>query len=64
MSIWQNITANPQTSIAGVLIAVVTIAGVLSQQGVTLGNIGTGTVVTLIAALATALLGLVARDPS
>jgi hypothetical protein len=58
-----NIWQHPRTSVAGVLIALVTIAGVLSQQGVTLGHAGAGTVVSLIGALATALLGLLARDP-
>ena len=52
-----------KTSLAGILLATATVAGVLSQQGVTLGNAGTGTVVGLIAALAVALLGLVAKDP-
>jgi hypothetical protein len=59
-----NIWNHPKTSAAGVLIAVVTMAGVLSQQGVTLGAAGSGTVITLVSALATALLGLLARDPS
>ena len=59
-----NIWNHPTTSIAGVLIAVATIAGVLSQQGVTLGTAGTGTIVSLIAGLATALLGLLSKDPS
>lgn len=59
-----NIWNHPQTTIAGLLIAVATIAGVLSQQGITLGTAGTGTVVALVAALATALLGLVSKDPS
>jgi hypothetical protein len=45
------------------LIAVTTVASVLSQQGVTLGAAGGGTVVTLVSAVATALLGLLARDP-
>ncbi len=58
-----NIWEHPRTSAAGLLIAVVTIAGVLSQQGLTLGKAGAGTVVSLISALATALLGLLARDP-
>lgn len=58
-----NIWNHPKTTAAGLLIAVVTIAGVFAQQGVTLGNLGTGTVVTLITAVATALLGLLARDP-
>jgi hypothetical protein len=59
-----NIWNHPKTSAAGLLIAVVTIATVLSQQGVTLGSAGSGTVITLVSALATALLGLLARDPS
>ncbi len=63
MNTVSNIWNHPKTSAAGLLIAVVTVAGVLSQQGVTLGNLGTGTVVSLVTALATALLGLVAQDP-
>jgi hypothetical protein len=59
-----NIWNHPKTSAAGLLIAVITVAGVLSQQGVTLGNAGTGTVVALAGAVATALLGLLARDPA
>jgi len=59
-TIWQN----PKTSVAGLLIATVTIAGVLSQNGVTLGKAGTANVVSLVAAVATALLGLLARDPA
>jgi hypothetical protein len=58
-----NIWNHPRTSVAGLLIAIVTIAGVLSQQGIDLGHAGSGTVVTLIGALATALLGLLAQDP-
>ena len=58
-----NIWNHPKTSAAGVLIAVITIAGVFSQQGVTLGTAGAGTVVSLVSAVATALLGLLARDP-
>lgn len=58
-----NIWQHPKTSVAGVLLAVVTVAGVLSGQGVTLGHAGTGTVVALIASIGTALLGLLSRDP-
>lgn len=58
-----NIWNHPKTSITGLLIAAVTAAGVLSQQGVNLGHAGSGTVVTLAGALATAFLGLLARDP-
>lgn len=58
-----NIWNHPKTSAAGLLIAVASVAGVLSQQGISLGKAGTGTVVSLASALATALLGLMARDP-
>jgi hypothetical protein len=63
MSFLTNIWNHPKTSAAGLLIAVVSVAGVLSQQGISLGNAGTGTVVSLVSALATALLGLLAKDP-
>jgi hypothetical protein len=58
-----NIWNHPKTSIAGLLIAIATVAGTLSQQGVSLGSAGKGTVVTLVGAIATALLGLLAQDP-
>lgn len=58
-----NIWNHPKTSAAGLLIAVATVAGTLSQQGVSLGLAGKGTVVTLVGAIATALLGLLAQDP-
>ena len=59
-----NIWNHPKTSAAGLLIAIVTIGGVLSQQGIGLGSAGTGSVVSLATGLATALLGLLARDPA
>ena len=63
MNTVSNIWNHPRTSASGLLIAIVTVAGVLSQQGVNLGRAGSGTVVTLIGAVATALLGLLAQDP-
>ena len=60
---FSNIWNHPKTSAAGLLIAVASISGVLSQQGITLGKAGTGTLVSLLGALATALLGLLAKDP-
>jgi hypothetical protein len=63
MNTLSNIWNQPKTSITGLLIAIVTIAAALSQQGVNLGHAGTGTVITLISAIATALLGLLAKDP-
>jgi hypothetical protein len=63
MNPFKNIFKHPRTSAAGVLISVATVSGVLAQQGVTFGSVGGGTVVSLAGALATALLGLMARDP-
>jgi hypothetical protein len=63
MNTLSNIWNHPKTSATGVLIAVATIAGVLSQQGIKLGQAGSGTLVTLAGALATAVLGLLAKDP-
>jgi hypothetical protein len=60
---FSNLWAHPKTTIAGILIGVLSIAGVLSQQGVTLGNAGSGTVISLICAIATALLGVISKDP-
>jgi hypothetical protein len=62
-NILSNIVNHPKTTVSGLLIGLVTIAGVLSQQGITLGNAGKGTIVSLIAGVASALLGLLARDP-
>ncbi|MGA2569311.1 MAG: hypothetical protein ABSF23_02215 [Terracidiphilus sp.] len=64
MNFISNIWKHPKTSAAGLLIAVASVAGVLSQQGITLGKAGTGTVVSLACGLATALLGLLAKDPN
>ncbi len=63
MNLISNIWNHPKTSAAGLMIAIVSISGVLSQQGITLGSAGTGTVVALAGSLATALLGLLAQDP-
>jgi hypothetical protein len=59
-----NIWNHPRTSAAGLLIGVASIGSVLSQQGITLGKAGTGTVVSLATGLATVFLGLLAKDPS
>jgi hypothetical protein len=63
MNVLENIVKHPRTSAAGVLIAIVSLSGVLTQQGITLGKAGSGTVISLIAAMASALLGLLAKDP-
>lgn len=59
----ENLWEHPRTTVAGVLLGVATIAGALNGQGVTLGQAGTGTVVALISGVATALLGILSRDP-
>jgi hypothetical protein len=63
MNQFSNLWNHPKTSIAGLLIAVVTVTGVLTQQGISLGSAGTGTIASLMGALASALLGLLAKDP-
>ena len=63
MEYLKNIYLHPKTSIAGLLVAAVTVSGVLFQHGITLGHAGTGTVVELVGAIASALLGLMAKDP-
>ena len=59
-----NIWEHPKTTIAGLLIGAMTVCSVLSQQGITLGSAGKGTIVALISGLATAFLGLLSQDPS
>ncbi len=63
MNLVSNIWLHPRTSASGLLIAVVSVAGVLSQQGIKLGSAGSGSVVTLVSGIAAAILGLMARDP-
>lgn len=62
-NIFSNILEHPKTSIAGILTGLATIAGVLSRSGITLGHAGNGTIVALVGGLASALLGLLAKDP-
>ncbi len=64
MTTFANIWNHPRTSFAGLLIGVASIGSVLSQQGVTLGKAGTGSMVSLATGLATILLGLLAQDSS
>lgn len=63
MNLISNLWEHPRTTVVGVLLGVVTVAGALSQQGVSLGHAGRGTVVALVSGIATALLGILARDP-
>jgi hypothetical protein len=60
--IMERMIDHPKTSAAGLLLALTTVLGVLQQQGISLGHAGSGTVVSLASALATALLGLLAKD--
>jgi hypothetical protein len=62
MGIWGRVIEHPKTSLAGILLAMTTVLGVLQGQGISLGHAGTGTVVSLAGALATAMLGLLAKD--
>jgi hypothetical protein len=56
------ILEQPKTSAAGLLVALTAVLGVLQQQGVSLGHVGTGSVISLGSALAAAVLGLLAKD--
>ncbi len=58
----ERMMGHPKTSAAGLLLALSSVLGVLQQQGISLGQAGTGTIVSLATALATALLGLLAKD--
>lgn len=60
----ENITAHPKTTAAGICSAALVVIPVLMAHGVTLGHAGTGTLVQLLGALATAILGAVSKDPS
>jgi hypothetical protein len=64
MTAISNIWNHPKTSAASLLLGIVTIMSVLSEHGVTLGTVGTGSLVTLVSGIATALLGMLARDPA
>ncbi len=63
MNFLSNAFNQPRTSVAGLLIAAVSVFGSLSQQGITFGKVGTGTVAGLVAGIASALLGALAKDP-
>jgi hypothetical protein len=60
--IMERMIEHPKTSAAGLLLGLTTVLGVLQQQGISLGQAGTGTIISLATALATALLGLLAKD--
>ncbi|HVJ04949.1 MAG TPA: hypothetical protein VM578_04720 [Candidatus Saccharimonadales bacterium] len=56
------IAGHPKTSAAGILLGLTTVLGVLQQQGISLGHVGSGTVVSLVTGIATAVLGLLAKE--
>ncbi len=60
--LWERVVAHPKTSVMGLLLALTTVLGALQEQGVSWGHAGKGTVVSLVSAVATALLGLLAKD--
>ena len=62
----QNIWQHPATTFTGILSAIVTIWGILAQNGVLGPHVGSGTatVVTLIGAIAGALVAIIAKDPN
>jgi hypothetical protein len=53
---------HPKTTAAGMLIGLTSVLGVLQQQGICWGHVGSGTGISLACALATAVLGLLAKD--
>ena len=63
MNFISNIWNSPRTSVAEALIAVVTIAGVLSQQGISLGKAGSAAISAGNCDCHSDAAGLLARDP-
>jgi hypothetical protein len=53
---------SPKTTAAGLLLGLTSVLSVLEQQGVSFGHVGKGTGMSLATGLATALLGLLAKD--
>jgi hypothetical protein len=62
MGMIDRVIQHPKTSAAGLLIGLTSVLGVLQQQGVSLGHVGTGSGISLATALASAVLGLLAKD--
>jgi hypothetical protein len=60
---FSNLWLHPKTTIAGFLLCLVSIGAVLSQYGVTFGHLGNSNTVIVLTAIATAMLGLLSRDP-
>ena len=62
MKMIDRVVQHPKTTAAGLLIGLTSVLGVLQQQGFSFGQVGKGTGMSLATGLATALLGLLARD--
>lgn len=62
VNLLDRVISHPKTSAIGVLLGLTTVLGVLQQNGVSLGHVGSGTGISLASGLATALLGLLAKD--
>jgi hypothetical protein len=56
------VVKHPKTTAAGLLIGLTSVLGVLEQQGFSFGRVGKGSGISLATGLATALLGLLAKD--
>jgi hypothetical protein len=59
-----NVWLHPKTTVLGILVCIATAIPILTAQGLTLGTVGTGTVIGLAGSLTAAFLGLMARDPA
>jgi len=62
MNLVDRMISHPRTSAVGVLIGLTTVLGVLQQHGVSWGDVGSGSGISLVSGLAAALLGLLAKD--
>ena len=58
----ERVVQHPKTTAAGLLLGLTSVLGVLEQQGVSFGHVGKGSGLSLATGLATALLGLLAKD--
>ena len=62
MGMIDRVVQHPKTTAAGLLIGLTSVLGVLQQQGFSFGQVGKGSGISLATGLATALLGLLAKD--
>ena len=62
MGMIDRVVKSPKTTAAGLLLGLTSVLGVLQQQGVSFGHVGQGSGISLATGLATAILGLLAKD--